>query len=205
MEQHTPNKLQKPEQRQHINLYPDSGFTTVSTHPIYQLAPLPASGWNNQYSMLAPILLNINLLLHLSHHIHSLQTLCSNTLPLRTSGRSLSPPSCKNCHISRKLQCPCYPSPSAFPCSPYQQQLPTPWIPHQPALDWLYSRGNNTVPLYELPPPDLIEYGMVSMIAIRMLPEWNKNKEHWHCESQPGEDSALRQELGEDGDYCTVM
>ena len=91
IEQHTPNKLKKPEQGQYINPYLNVGFSAANTHPKNQLIPsMLAAG---TISILAPLLHNISPLLHLSHHIHSMQTLRSNTLPLRTSGRSLSPPS----------------------------------------------------------------------------------------------------------------
>ena len=58
---------------------------------------------------------HIRLLLRLSQHIHSMQALRSNTLPLHTSGRNLSPPSYKIFGIFRKLRCPCHRSLQLFP------------------------------------------------------------------------------------------
>lgn len=44
MQQHTPNKLQKPEQRQRSNPHPNSAFSAASIHPNHQLMPFPAGG-----------------------------------------------------------------------------------------------------------------------------------------------------------------
>ena len=62
------------------------------------------------------------------------------------------------------------------------------------------------MPLYELPPPDLMDYDMGWMIAIRMLPEWDKYKEdkHWNHVRRE-RNAALRRELGGHRDICTVM
>ena len=62
------------------------------------------------------------------------------------------------------------------------------------------------MPLYELPPPDLMDYDMGRMIAIRMLPEWDKYKEdkHWNHVRRE-RNAALRRELGGDKHICTVM
>ena len=157
-------------------------------------------------NILATLLLNISLSLLPSHHIHSMQTLHSNTLsptyirpqPLTTILQELR-------HFP-KAPMPVPPFPPPFPSSPYQQRIATPWTPNQPPLDWPDSRRNHAVPLYELPPPDLMEYVMGYMIAIRMLPEWNKGKEDGHWDQVRRERSAaMRLELSEDRDLCTIM
>ncbi len=68
------------------------------------------------------------------------------------------------------------------------------------------SRAGNAVPLYELPPPDLMDYDMSYIIAVRLLPEWNKEKEDRHWDQVRRERNAtLRQEMGEDGNVSTIM
>ena len=62
------------------------------------------------------------------------------------------------------------------------------------------------VPLYELPPADLMDYGMSYIISVRMLPEWNRNMEDRHWDQVRRErNAALKRELGEDRDECTIM
>lgn len=62
------------------------------------------------------------------------------------------------------------------------------------------------VPPYELPPGDLMDYDMSYIISVRMLPEWNKNMEDMHWDQVRRErNAALRWELGEDRDECTIM
>ncbi len=81
-----------------------------------------------------------------------------------------------------------------------------PWTPNQPPVDTMDSRTQLAVPLYELPPPDLMDYDMTYMISVRMQPEWNKYKEDRHWEQvRRARSAALRWEMGEDRDECTVM
>ena len=68
------------------------------------------------------------------------------------------------------------------------------------------SRGGHAVPLYELPPPDLMDYDMSYMIGVRMRPEWDRHKEDRHWDQVRRERSAaLRWEMGEERDLCTIM
>lgn len=62
------------------------------------------------------------------------------------------------------------------------------------------------MPLYELPPPDLMDYDMSYIVSVRMLPEWDKETEdrHWN-EVRRGRSAVLRRELGEDRVECTIM
>ena len=204
MQQHTPNKLRKPEQRQHINPYPNMGFSAADKHPYHQLMPFHADNWNDQYtghpspqyqSVVAPF----------PPHPQYPGPPQQYTAPTYIRPQPLTPVLQELRHFPNAPM-PVPPFPSTFPSSPYQQQLATPWTPHQPALDWGDSRVNDAVPLYELPPPDLMEYDMGYMIAIRMLPEWSKYKEdrHWNHVRRE-RNAALRRELGEDRDFCTVM
>jgi len=58
--------------------------------------------------------------------------------------------------------------------------------------------------MYEMSPPDLMDYDVCWIIAIQMLPEWNKSKEdsHWN-EVRRRRKAALRYE--EDSDLCVIM
>ena len=93
---------------------------------------------------------------------------------------------------------------SPFP--PISQQPMFPWTPSQPALSFGDTRARKSVPIYELPPPDLMDYDMTSMIAVRRQPEWNKGREDAHWERVRREkNAAWRRDMGEDRDDCTVM
>ena len=62
------------------------------------------------------------------------------------------------------------------------------------------------MPLYELPPPDLMDYDMSYMIGVRMRPEWDRIDEDRHWDQVRRERSAaLRREMGEERDLCTIM
>ena len=92
------------------------------------------------------------------------------------------------------------------PLPPLPQQSIFPWTPSQPALDTWDSRAGNSVPIYELPPPDLMDYDMTYMIAVRRKPEWNKGREDRHWEQVRHErNAAWRRDIGEDRDECTIM
>ena len=92
------------------------------------------------------------------------------------------------------------------PFSPIPQQPTFPWTPSRPALDTWDSRVAKAVPIYELPPPDLMDYDMTYMIAVRRQPEWNKGREDRHWEQVRRErNAAWRRERGEDRDECTIM
>ena len=81
-----------------------------------------------------------------------------------------------------------------------------PWTPSQGPLDTNDSRGRLAVPLYEFPPPDLMDYDISYFIGVRMRPEWNRSKEDRHWEQVRRERSAaLRWEMGEEKDLCTIM
>lgn len=97
---------------------------------------------------------------------------------------------------------------SPVPAVPQQPMLP--WTPSQPALMFGDSRVRNAVPVYELPPPDLMDYDMSYMMAVRRQPEWNKGREDRHWEQVRHErNAAWRPEIGEgrgeDRDECTIM
>ena len=62
------------------------------------------------------------------------------------------------------------------------------------------------VPLYELPPPDLMDYEMSYMIGVRMRPEWNRLMEDRFWDRVRKERSkVMRREMGEDGGLGVVM
>ncbi|KAL8799194.1 MAG: hypothetical protein Q9200_007601 [Gallowayella weberi] len=94
--------------------------------------------------------------------------------------------------------------PTAFQIS--QGLITPPWTPNQPAVDIYDSRTNLAVPVYELPPPDLMDYDMSYLIAFRMLPEWTKNSEDKHWEQvRRMRNDYLREQWGEERETCTVM
>lgn len=68
------------------------------------------------------------------------------------------------------------------------------------------SRGRRAVPMYEMPPPDLMDYDMSWMLGVRLLPEWHKYLEdkHWE-EVRRMRNSAAMHEIREDRDDCTIM
>ena len=97
---------------------------------------------------------------------------------------------------------------SPFPLIPQQPMFP--WIPSQPALMAGDSRVRNAVPVYELPPPDLMDYDMTCMIAVRRQPEWDKGREDRHWEQVRRERNAawrrqMGQDRGEDRNECMMM
>ena len=97
---------------------------------------------------------------------------------------------------------------SPFP--PIPQQPMFPWTPSQPALMAGDSRVRNAVPMYELPPPDLMDYDMTYMIAVRRQPEWDKGREDRHWEQVRRERNAawrrqMGEDRGEDRNECTIM
>ena len=79
------------------------------------------------------------------------------------------------------------------------------WTPSQPALDTYDSRVNRAVPMYELPPPDLMDFDMSYLVAVRVLPEWTKGKEDRHWEQVRRNRHAGLISSGGDRDECTVM
>lgn len=85
-----------------------------------------------------------------------------------------------------------------------------PWTPSQPALTAGNSRVRNAVPIYELPPLDLMDYDMTYMIAVRRQPEWDKGREDRHWEQVRRERNAawmrqMAENRGEDRNECTIM
>ena len=62
------------------------------------------------------------------------------------------------------------------------------------------------MPIYELPPPDSMDYDMTYMIAVRRQPQWNKGREDGHWERVRRErNAACRRDMGEERDDCTIM
>lgn len=100
---------------------------------------------------------------------------------------------------------PHQPFPPNFQTPPPQQPL-YPWTPYQGPVDSWSSTAVLAVPLYELPPPDLMDYEMSHMIGVRMRPEWNRMLEDRHWDRVRRERSKVnRREMGEDGGLCIVM
>ena len=113
-----------------------------------------------------------------------------------------------------------------------QQQLPQPMLPHPdpptsvmqdvlyhrsvepmppppPNTIWTPHRADEgawgAVPMYELPPPDLTDYDMSILVAVRTLPisDINKEREHWN-EVRRNRHAAVRGDVGQ-RDNCRVM
>ena len=167
--QHRPRKLHRPAQILHANLYPITGHCHATMHPHHQFTPFPASERNNQYtghappqyqSVIAPLPTSPGDV-HSPHQNPTPQYVRSHPLPTIPQDPRHLP----------DVPMPVPPFPSTLQPSPYPQQSISLWTPYQPALDRLDSRGMNAVPLYELPPPDLMDYDMSYMIAMRILLE----------------------------------
>ena len=82
-------------------------------------------------------------------------------------------------------------APTPFsPFPPISPQPMFPWTPNQPTVISGDSRARNAVPVYELPPPDLMDYDMTYMISVRRQPEWDKGREDRHWEQVRRERNA---------------
>lgn len=93
-------------------------------------------------------------------------------------------------------------TPMAVPPYPSPHQPMTSWTPYRPRT-YSYYQDSTAVPMYEMPPPDLMDYDMSWMIAVRLLPEWDKHKEDIHWDQVRRNRSAGM--LREERDDCVVM
>ncbi|MCJ1275051.1 hypothetical protein MMC21_002851 [Puttea exsequens] len=80
-------------------------------------------------------------------------------------------------HATLPMQPPPFPGhQAAMPCFP-PSAPPEPAYPWKPSQNGALSdrnRNGNAVPLYEVPPPDLMDYDVSQMITVRMQPDWNR-------------------------------
>lgn len=98
-------------------------------------------------------------------------------------------------------------NPAQLPPFPAPGQMLPPWTPASPPVNSWDSTAYRAVPIYELPPADLMDYDMAWIVGIRMLPEWNKYKEdtHWN-EVRQMRSAVMMQETEGDKDLnCVVM
>ena len=100
--------------------------------------------------------------------------------------------------------------PAQLPPFPAPGQTLPPWTPARTPAPYNpyahFAISDFAVPIYELPPPDLMDYDMSWMVGIRMLPEWNKAKEDAHWDEVRRMRSAGMQETEGDKDLnCIVM
>ncbi|KAL9610531.1 MAG: hypothetical protein Q9167_004769 [Letrouitia subvulpina] len=69
-----------------------------------------------------------------------------------------------------------------WPAAPLPPPPPSVWTPYEPPGTYGSFQGRNVVPQYMLPPPDLRDYDMSWLCAIRCLPAWTRSveEEHWN-------------------------
>ena len=194
-----PRKLQRPAPRQYAQPHPDFLPNDARMHPYHQHGPSLPNNWTQPYPGHAT-----------PQHQPVVAPFPPNPGYMIPGPQYYTPPYVRPEPPTPVLEeltnwpsapMPVPPYPSAFQ-SP-QHQAMSPWTPNRPPLEYWNSRA---VPLYEMPPPDLMDYDMSWMIGVRMLPEWNKGKEdrHWD-EVRRARSAALRWESGEDRDACTIL
>ncbi len=199
-----PRKLQRPVQRQYAQPHPNFLLSAAGMHPHYQHAPPFQNNWVQPFPGHAPPPQHQPAFAPSPPHpgymippqqqypapVYVRSDLSTRTLELLKQWPS--------------APMPVPPMPSAFQIS--QNQPMFPWTPSQPPVSAMEFNNKFAVPLYELPPPDLMDYDMSWMIAIRMLPEWSKWMEdrHWN-EVRRGRSAAMRSDMGEDRDDCIIM
>ncbi|KAL8685315.1 MAG: hypothetical protein Q9218_007841, partial [Villophora microphyllina] len=189
--QHSPKKLQRPPPQYYNgpNMYPPPNQANMYPGP--QIAPPVMNAWGGEYSPNSP------------------PQWQPSFAPFPRQPGYVDPPQ----------QYPAYPPLRAEPPTPtleLMRQWPARptivppysapcWLPSQPAVDSMDSRGVRAVPMYEMPPSDLMDYDMSWMLGVRMLPEWNKYKEdeHWEQVRRMRNAAAMRQMRG-DSDSCII-
>lgn len=74
------------------------------------------------------------------------------------------------------------------------------WTPHQSDQElW------GAVPMYELPPPDLMDYDMSILVPLRTIPRWDRTAERRHWDQvRRNRYAAIRVERG-DREDCILM
>ena len=197
-----PRRLQKPAQRQYANSHPNFVLNDAGIHPHHQPAPPFPNNPYEQYPGHAPPQYQPAFAPSTPHpgQVSSRQHYSGSMYG--QPGPPTPVPQSLNQWTNAPMPSPPFPP----PLHPPQQQPMYPWTPNEPPVDTMDSRGSRAVSLYELPPPDLMDYDMTYMIAVRMRPEWNKYKEDRHWDQVRRERSAaLRWQMGEDRDVCTVM
>ncbi|KAL8732078.1 MAG: hypothetical protein Q9166_003032 [cf. Caloplaca sp. 2 TL-2023] len=199
--QRLPKKLQPSPSRQQMNPYANAGFNGHHMHQNYQQAsPYPHPG-NQQYmgnglpqyqpGFGAP-------------PPHPGYTAPPHQYPPPVLVQEPPTPAMESVRKWPKHPMPVPPMPSPFQIS--QGHVMPPWTPNHPPIEYWDQRGSSAVPTYELPPPDLLDYDMSYLIAFRMMPEWNKNKEDSHWEQvRRARNDYLRRQWGQEKESCTVM
>ena len=196
--QHSPRKLQKRDQRHHTSSHVNIGLH-VQMHPYHLLPHFPPNGWNSQPA---------------GHAVPQYQPAFA---PFPAHPGYTDPPQyyaapmyIQSQPLTSVLKDLNHAPTTPMPVPPFyqdfqgqaQQQSSPPWTPYQSPLECMDSRAGNAVPLYELPPPDLMDYDMSYIIAVRLLPEWNKEKEDRHWDQVRRErNAALRRRWERTGMY----
>ncbi|KAL8681574.1 MAG: hypothetical protein Q9186_002314 [Xanthomendoza sp. 1 TL-2023] len=213
--QRNPKKLQRSPSRQQMNPCSFPGSSVHYMYPEYhQGPPLQYAGHQPSYMGNAPVHYQpayspppgaSGYLNPAQQYPPQQQYPSAQQYPPPTLG-PLEPPTPIMESLSRR---PKYPMPvplmpTVFQIS--QGQIMPPWTPSQPAVNSFDTRTGLAVPVYELPPPDLMDYNMSYMIAFRMLPEWTKYKEDTHWEQvRRMRNNYLREQWEGERETCTVM
>lgn len=204
VQQHPPRKLQRPAQRQDANPYPKFGPHHAVIYPNHQPMPFQTNSWNNQYATHASSQYQPSFA-PLPPHLGYMGPPQTCAGPTYVRSEPLTPT------LQQVRDWPSGPMPvppytSPFQPPGYHQHPMPPWTPHQPAGLRGNFTGQSAVPLYEMPPPDLMDYDMGYMLPVRLLPEWSRWREETHWDQVRRErNAALRRDLGEDRDECTIM
>ncbi|KAL9583615.1 MAG: hypothetical protein Q9212_002611 [Teloschistes hypoglaucus] len=190
VEQH-PKKLQRPPPQYHNGPYMYPGPNQGSMYPHQYQGPPVMNGWGGQHPPQGPP--------HFQPPIAPFPPQPGYMGPPQQYAAPFlrAEPPTETLESLRKWPArPIMVPPYGAPC----------WLPSQPALDYWDSRGYKTVPMYEMPPPDLMDYDMSWMLGVRMLPEWNKRMEDTHWEQvRRMRNAAVMREIKEDRDECIIM
>ncbi|KAI4196346.1 MAG: hypothetical protein LQ350_006597 [Teloschistes chrysophthalmus] len=191
VEQH-PKKLQRPPPQYHNGPYMYPGPNQGSMYPQQYPGPPAMNGWGGQHPPQGPP--------QFQHPIAPFPPQPGYMgPPQQYAGPPFlraEPPTETLKSLRKWPKRPTMVPPYGAPC----------WLPNQPALDSMDSRVNKTVPMYEMPPPDLMDYDMSWMLSVRMLTEWNKRMEdiHWE-EVRRMRNAAVRREINGDKDECIII
>jgi len=167
-----PKKLRKPAQQEYANSHPDFALDGARMHPHRQPAPPFQGNRFEQYSGYAPPQYQSTFAPSPPHPGY-MSPQPQYPGPIHAQSGSPTP-------TPQSLNQWANPPMATLPFPPHLQASPQqpmyPWTPNQPPVDTMDSRTQLAVPLYELPPADLMDYDMTYMISVRMQPEWNKYK-----------------------------
>ncbi|KAI4161910.1 MAG: hypothetical protein LQ342_004476 [Letrouitia transgressa] len=94
-----------------------------------------------------------------------------------------------------------------WPTAPLPPPPPSVWTPYEPPGTYGPFQGRSVVPQYMLPPPDLRDYDMSWLCAIRCLPAWTRSveEEHWNQVRRNRNLIAMGMPAEQGKDECCLM